>query len=121
MRFSAIRHSHLPTVIAGLVLMITALVWSGPLAAQVTAFKQAVAETAAQDEDIAVFYREAGYAPIWTGPEDIHRARRSELLRAITGAEAHGLPTSRYDPDGVLAMLRSSNFWILPVDVFGSS
>ena len=107
MPFSATRHRHLPTLIGGLVLMITALFWSAPLAAQVTAFKQAVAEAAAQDEDIAVFYRETGYAPLWTGPEETHRARRSELMRAITGAEAHGLPTSRYDPDAVLEMLRN--------------
>ncbi|MEX3315412.1 murein L,D-transpeptidase [Sulfitobacter sp. PS-8MA] len=87
--------------------MIAALVGSGPVAAQVTAFKQAVAEAAAQDEDIASFYRENDYTALWTGAEETHRQRRAELLRAISTAEAHGLPLSRYDPDSVLEMLRN--------------
>nr|WP_244153658.1 L,D-transpeptidase family protein [Sulfitobacter delicatus] len=86
--------------------MIAVLVETGPASAQVTAFKQAVAEAAAQDEDIAAFYRENDYKALWTGADEEHRARRSELFRAISGAEAHGLPVSRYNPDAVLAMLR---------------
>ena len=99
---------HLPNLIAGVALMIAVLIGAGPAVAQVTAFKQAVAEAAAQDDDIATFYRETDYAALWTGADDVHRARRAELLRAISGADAHGLPTSRYNPDSVLQMLRDA-------------
>jgi len=75
---------------------------SGPLAAQVTAFKQAVAQSAAQDEDIAAFYRDTDYAPVWTGADETHRERRSELLRALANARAHGLPEAKYDARGLL-------------------
>ncbi|HIF77034.1 MAG TPA: murein L,D-transpeptidase, partial [Sulfitobacter sp.] len=67
MGFSATSSRHLPNLIAGLALMITALIFAAPATAQVTAFKQAVAEAAAQDDDIAAFYRENDYAAIWTG------------------------------------------------------
>ncbi|MGC1503696.1 MAG: L,D-transpeptidase family protein [Sulfitobacter sp.] len=78
-----------------------------PAAAQVTAFKQAIAETAAQDDDIAAFYRDNGYAPIWTGAGEEGRNRRAELMRAIRSVAAHGLPVSRYDPEGLMKMLAS--------------
>lgn len=73
-----------------------------PAMAQVTAFKQAVAETATVDDDIAAFYRKVNYAPLWTGEGDAFRARRAELIRVLQGAEAHGLPASRYDVTGLL-------------------
>ncbi len=78
-----------------------------PAQAQVTAFKQAVAEAAARDDDIAAFYRTNGYAPIWTGPGEEDRARRAELMRAIKAAASHGLPVARYDPEGLMAQLRA--------------
>ena len=108
MAFSATFSRQLPNLIAGLALMIAALVLPGPVGAQVTAFKQAVAEAAAQDDDIAAFYRENDYTEIWTGAADTHRARRSELLRAISAADDHGLPITRYNPDAVLEMLRNA-------------
>lgn len=75
--------------------------------AQVTAFKQAVAEAAARDDAIAAFYRENNYEPIWTGADEDDRARRAELMRAIQGAASHGLPVSRYDPQGLMNTLRN--------------
>ena len=56
--------------------------------AQVTAFKQAIAEAASDDRDLAAFYRETGYQGVWTGttPEDI--TRRRALFAAISGASA---------------------------------
>ncbi|NNE51855.1 MAG: L,D-transpeptidase family protein [Sulfitobacter sp.] len=75
--------------------------------AQVTAFKQAVAEAAARDDDIAAFYRSTAYAPLWTGPGEEDRARRAELIRAIKSASDHGLPIQRYDPDGVMRVLEA--------------
>ncbi len=77
----------------------------GPAYAQVTAFKQAVAEAAARDEDIAAFYRSNGYTAVWTGPGNADRARRAELMRAITMAGGHGLAVDRYDPDGLMQLL----------------
>ena len=61
-------------------------------AAQVTAFKQAVASSAAQSDAVAQFYRENGYAPLWTGSDDTSRERRMALLRALEEASMHGLP-----------------------------
>ncbi len=60
--------------------------------AQVTAFKQAVAASAFQNDAVAQFYRENGYAPLWTGPEEAARDRRAALIRALDEAPAHGLP-----------------------------
>lgn len=76
-----------------------------PVQAQVTAFKQAVAEAAAEDADIAAFYRNTSYTPIWTAADDTSRARRAELMRAIKSAAAHGLPVARYDHAGLMARL----------------
>ncbi|MEM9969138.1 MAG: L,D-transpeptidase family protein [Pseudomonadota bacterium] len=81
------------------------LTTSSTAQAQVTAFKQAVAEAAAKDADIAAFYRSTAFAPLWTGPDDVHLQRRAELLQALRKAKAHGLPASRYDPEGLLALL----------------
>ncbi|MGC1497212.1 MAG: L,D-transpeptidase family protein [Sulfitobacter sp.] len=78
-----------------------------PVTAQVTAFKQAVAESASSDKDIAAFYQSNGYAPIWTGSSEAERNRRAELLRAIQGAASHGLPVSRYDPAALMATLQA--------------
>lgn len=60
--------------------------------AQVTAFKQTVAEAAAADRDIAAFYRDRGYSPIWTGSGAEDKARRKALFAALDNAQVHGLP-----------------------------
>jgi len=76
-----------------------------PVVAQVTAFKQAIAEASARDSDIATFYRENGYEPLWTGPGAADRERRAQLMHAITSANAHGLPVARYNPDNLMQLL----------------
>ena len=58
--------------------------------AQVTAFKQAVAEAAAKDRDLANFYQANGYRGIWTGNSGKDRRRRQELFKAIASADRHG-------------------------------
>ncbi|MFK7835839.1 MAG: murein L,D-transpeptidase [Sulfitobacter sp.] len=73
--------------------------------AQVTAFKQAVAEAASRDEDIAAFYRQNGYGAIWTGAGDADRARRAQLIHAILNADDHGLPVARYEAEALMDML----------------
>ncbi|MEM7521319.1 MAG: L,D-transpeptidase family protein [Pseudomonadota bacterium] len=73
--------------------------------AQVTAFKQAVAEAAARDDDIAAFYRQTSFEPLWTGADAADTERRAHLIAALRGAGAHGLPISRYAPEELLQML----------------
>ncbi|MCJ7875069.1 L,D-transpeptidase family protein, partial [Phaeobacter sp. J2-8] len=75
--------------------------------AQVTAFKQAVAETASEHRDIAAFYRENQFSPIWTGDSDLHRARRAALISAVSTASLYGLPSQMYDPDDLRRKLAS--------------
>jgi len=69
---------------------------------EIPAFRQAVAEAAAEDEAISAFYRARDYAPIWTGPEDAHR--RTAFLSALARAGDHALPVSRYDPADLRAV-----------------
>ena len=75
--------------------------------AQVTAFKQAVAESASSDRDIADFYRANNFEPLWTGPGDEMRQRRAALFEAIENSRAHGLPVDRYGARGLMTMLAS--------------
>lgn len=70
----------------------------------IPAFAQAVAEAAAQDDDIAAFYRETGYTPIWTGTGQGDKSRRAALLKVLKRVGDHGLPASAYD----LELLRTN-------------
>ena len=86
-----------------------AVVWvaAGTASAQSTAFRQAVAEAAASDRDIAAFYQATGYAPMWTGSGQRDRQRREALLKAVTAAGDHGLPAARYDADLIATNIRA--------------
>ncbi len=75
---------------------------------QVTAFKQAVAEAAAQDRDLAAYYRETEYQPLWTGASRKEQRRRAALFEAIAAADDHGLPSRRYDAPGLVQQLQSA-------------
>lgn len=90
------------------VLVLTGVtVWSGPARAdgQSAAFRQAVAEAAARDPDVAAYYRDTGYQPIWTGDRDADHARRQALVRALSQAALHGLPETRYDLEGLMSQM----------------
>lgn len=76
--------------------------------AQVTAFKQAVAETGARDADIAAFYRGQDFEGIWTGQNETHAARRAALLNALRRAADHGLPAPRYDAEALEQQMRNA-------------
>jgi murein L,D-transpeptidase YcbB/YkuD len=92
-----------------LVLMIALIVgiWTvGTVQAEVTAFKQAVAEAAAKDKSIAAFYKANGYKPIFTSNKD--RGRRNALLKAFSMAGDHGLPTKRYKPEDLKAIFKAA-------------
>ncbi|MCR9126524.1 MAG: L,D-transpeptidase family protein [Rhodobacteraceae bacterium] len=88
-----------------MVLLISGL---APAQAQVTAFKQAVAEAASDDPDVAAFYRLNGYQPIWTGAGTADLERRRALIEALAASENHGLPRERYAPDALLARMRDA-------------
>jgi len=95
--------------LAGILALVLALGFSGaPAAAQVTAFKQAVAEAAARDADIAAFYKAIGYKSIWTGKSGKDAQRRRAFLAALGKAGDHGLPVKRYDPKAIKAMLKAA-------------
>ncbi|MDQ2092757.1 L,D-transpeptidase family protein [Rhodobacteraceae bacterium 10Alg 79] len=79
-----------------------------PVSAQVTAFKQAVAEAASSDKDIAAFYKANGYKAIWTGAFGRDASRRKALFEAIDHADDQGLPVSRYNPQGLMETLKSA-------------
>lgn len=83
-------------------------VMPAPLAAQVTAFKQAVAEAASRDKDIAAFYQSNGYQPIWVGDADEDLDRRAALMRALSQAGEHGLPEARYDASALLEQMKAA-------------
>ncbi len=93
-------------VVAGLAATASALVVPGTSIAQVTAFKQAVAEAAARDRDIAKFYQATGYAPLWTGNGSRDKSRRQALVSAVGDAGDHGLPEGRYNPDLIKTNIR---------------
>ncbi len=81
---------------------------STPAQAQVTALKQAIAEAAARDKDIAAFYQANGYKTIWVGRSGRERTRRAQLLKYLASAGDHGLPVARYDPEGLKAKMKAA-------------
>lgn len=74
--------------------------------AQVTEFRQAVAQEAARDADLAAFYRARNFEGIWSARAD--RQRRNALLEAFASAADHGLPAERYNADALIAQLQSA-------------
>jgi murein L,D-transpeptidase YcbB/YkuD len=81
---------------------------AGSAQAQVTAFKQAIAEAAAKDRDLAAFYQDNDFTGIWTGDSAADKARRVALFEAMRRAEDHGLPAARYDVDALLEQLKAA-------------
>ncbi|MDF1855787.1 L,D-transpeptidase family protein [Pseudooceanicola sp.] len=79
-----------------------------PAQAQVTAFKQAVAESIAGSGAVARYYRQRDFAPIWTGADDAGRARRSALFEAFSLAGLHNLPTSKFDSADLRARMAAA-------------
>nr|WP_232279232.1 L,D-transpeptidase family protein [Roseovarius sp. TM1035] len=82
--------------------------WIMPAAAQEAAFRQAVAEAAAEDRDLAAFYQDQSYRPVWTGAGAEHLARRQALVQVLARAGVHGLPAERYDLDGLIASMTAA-------------
>lgn len=92
-----------PLLIAVLAVALSA---TSSQATSLTGFMQSVAEAASADEAASAYYREAEYAPLWTGNDAA--PRREAFLRALMQAEAHGLPVGRYRAEDVAAAFRSA-------------
>lgn len=75
---------------------------------RVTAFQQAVAEAASSDKDISAFYRDSGFAAIWTGTSPQDTERRRALMAAIADAPEHGLPRARYRADALMEAMKNA-------------
>ena len=92
--------THYMAVLAvGFVMILT----SAPqVQAQDTAFRQAVAQAAANDRDLVTFYRERNFEGIWD------RSRLSAIKAAFDAAADHGLPADRYDANGLIARLEAA-------------
>ena len=99
------RKSGLRMAVMSAALVAAQVFGAGEARAQVTAFKQAVAEAASDDRDLAAFYRQSGYDRLWTDTSDEGRLRRQALFNAIVQARAHGLPESRYNADDLMQLL----------------
>lgn len=80
---------------------------TGPAAAQDAAIKQAIAEAAASDEDVAAFYRTNGFSPIWVGKGKNSR-RLNALFSAMEESGNHGLPESSYQVETLKAALKGA-------------
>lgn len=71
-----------------------------------SAFGQALAAAAGDNEVISTFYSDRVYQSLWTGPQD--GARREALLAAFDTAGDHGLPVTRYDANEFRAAFASA-------------
>ncbi|MQY41482.1 L,D-transpeptidase family protein [Epibacterium sp. SM1969] len=100
--------SRAPWLRAGLfALALGGLMLTSPSAqAQVTAFKQAVAEAASDNSSVASFYRKNDFNGLWTGSDDASRLRRQALFRALEDANAHGLPDQSVTIANLTAQLK---------------
>lgn len=76
--------------------------------AQVSAFKQSVAEAVTLNDDLSAFYRANGFQAVWTGEGEEFLARRRALIEAISGTQAHGIPSARYEVDALMALMRGA-------------
>lgn len=96
-----------PAIFAATLVFLSAFLSVSPVQAQGIAFKQAVAEAAARDKDIAAFYKANGYEGIWTG-KGRDRNRRAALIDALASAGNHGLPSARYDLAGLQSQMQAA-------------
>ncbi len=73
-----------------------------------TAFQMAVAEYLPSGSGIAEFYRSTGFSPVWVGDTPAHEDRRAGLIRALSGADMHGLPNGAYDVQRLLTQMQDA-------------
>lgn len=75
--------------------------------ATTTAFKQAIAEAARSDREIAAFFRDREYASFWTGSGE-DRARRQSLFKSLSESGNHALPAESYDLKALDVQMKSA-------------
>ncbi len=73
-----------------------------------TAFRMAVAENTTSSEQIAAFYRENGFTPLWVGETPEHANRRAALIKALSETEIHGLPSASYDVQALIDQMQTA-------------
>jgi len=95
-------------VMAILAILFAFSMTGSPVSAQVTAYKQAVAQAAANDAALSEFYKARKYKSIWTGRVGKDSQRRKAFLVALSKAGTHGLPIKRYDPKVIAAQLKAA-------------
>lgn len=106
MRFNRLLGQLLPShLVVWLVVLAAGFSVAVPAQAQVTEFRQAVAQAAADDPDLVAFYRARDFDGIWAGD----RNRRNAILAAFAAAGDHGLPAGRYDADALIDRLRRAD------------
>ena len=69
------------------------------------AYRLAVAEATQSDKDLANFYKETAYQPLWTGRNREDRDRRAAFLAALETSDFHGLPYAKYQVETLNRLL----------------
>jgi len=97
-------------VLTSLVSILPSFGASSAIAADFTTatYRLAVAEAAQDDKDLAKFYQDYGYQPLWTGRNREDRARRSAFLEFVETADFHGLPLAKYGLEDLKSRVRSA-------------
>lgn len=98
-------------LVSGVLAGLAAMLPHASLADVFPAERQSIAAAASTDANLAAFYRDRDFAPIWTGADDA--ARRAALVRALDKAGHHGLPVARYELDALRAAFEgATNPWM---------
>lgn len=85
-------------------------------AAASSPFAEALEPWLAGDEALAAFYRERGFAPVWTGAQGRTSAAAEALIAAIATAPQHGLPAGRYEADALAQIAAGLSADAAPAD-----
>ncbi len=104
MRFAKV--SLLSVALAAAPIVASLLVPASVEAQAFSSLRQAIAEASSSEEQLAAFYRERDFQPIWTTAADADR--RNALFSALAQANNHGLPTQRYDTTDLVAAFQSA-------------
>jgi len=71
---------------------------------QAAALQSALSSSSVTTEDLATFYEDRSYVPVWVG----HDARRAALISALRESDAQGLPLESYGVDELELMTNAT-------------
>jgi len=93
---------------AVLLIIAAAMLWSSTAMADFAAaeFKLLISETAQNDRDIAEFYEESEYTPLWAGRSREVRERRAAFFEFLSTFEFHGLPSTQSEAQKLSNLIR---------------